>query len=256
MPLGLRRGTVTAVLERVPGLVRLEVDGVACVAYPRLTGEVEEGDDVLVNEQARLLELGSGGGNMASHYKRHFQSMLVDRSEQMLDISRRINPECEHLQGDMRNVRLGRQFDAVFVHDAVMYMTTRNDLRQAIETAYVHCRPGGVAVFAPDHLRENFAPDTEHGGHDGAGRGLRYLAWTWDPDPADTTYVVDFAYLLREDGRPMRTVYDRHVEGLFSRADWLGLLDSAGFQVEVHPLVHSEVPAGSVEVFVSVRPEA
>jgi hypothetical protein len=61
MPLGLRRGTVTAVLERPPGLVRLEVDGIACVAYPRLTGEVEEGDDVLVNEQARLLGLGSGG---------------------------------------------------------------------------------------------------------------------------------------------------------------------------------------------------
>lgn len=61
MPLGLRRGTVTAVLERVPGLVRLEVDGIACVAYPRLTGEVEEGDEVLVNEQARLLGLGSGG---------------------------------------------------------------------------------------------------------------------------------------------------------------------------------------------------
>ncbi len=61
MPLGLRRGVVTAVLEAVPGLVRLEVDGIACVAYPRLTGEVEVGDEVLVNEQARLLELGSGG---------------------------------------------------------------------------------------------------------------------------------------------------------------------------------------------------
>lgn len=61
MPLGLRRGTVTAVRERVPSLVRLEVDGIACIAYPRLTGEIEEGDDVLVNEQARLLGLGSGG---------------------------------------------------------------------------------------------------------------------------------------------------------------------------------------------------
>jgi hypothetical protein len=41
--------------------VRLEVDGVPCVAYPRLTGEVEEGDDVVVNDQARALRLGSGG---------------------------------------------------------------------------------------------------------------------------------------------------------------------------------------------------
>ena len=61
MPLGLRRGTVTAVLEERDELVRLEVDEVACVAYPRLTGPVEVGDDVVVNEQARLLGLGSGG---------------------------------------------------------------------------------------------------------------------------------------------------------------------------------------------------
>src|SRR6187402_3022995 len=61
MPLGLRRGTVSAITEALPELVRFEVDGIACVAYPRLTGEVEVGDDVLVNEQARLLELGSGG---------------------------------------------------------------------------------------------------------------------------------------------------------------------------------------------------
>ncbi len=61
MPLGLRRGAVTAVLESRERLVRLEVDGIACIAYPRLTGEVEVGDDVLVNEQARQLELGSGG---------------------------------------------------------------------------------------------------------------------------------------------------------------------------------------------------
>jgi hypothetical protein len=61
MPLGLRRGTVSALVEEQPGLVRLEVDAIPCVAYPRLTGPVELGDDVLVNEQTRLLELGSGG---------------------------------------------------------------------------------------------------------------------------------------------------------------------------------------------------
>ena len=59
--IGLRRGAVTAIVERAEGLVRLEVDGVACVAYPRLTGPVALGDEVLVNAQARELALGSGG---------------------------------------------------------------------------------------------------------------------------------------------------------------------------------------------------
>src|SRR4029078_13584279 len=61
MPLGLRWGNVTAVGERLDGLVRLEVDGAPCIAYPRLTGEVEVGDVVLVNGRAVELGIGSGG---------------------------------------------------------------------------------------------------------------------------------------------------------------------------------------------------
>jgi hypothetical protein len=59
--LSLRRGSVTQVSERHEGLVRLEVDGRPCVAYPGLTGPVALGDDVLVNVQAVELGLGSGG---------------------------------------------------------------------------------------------------------------------------------------------------------------------------------------------------
>src|SRR5215831_5282157 len=100
-----------------------------------------------------VLELGSGGGNNASHLKAHFQMTLVDLSPGMLELSRQLNPECEHMLGDMKTLRLGRGFDAVFVHDAIMYMTTEDDLRRAIETAFVHCRTGGAAVFMPDVVR-------------------------------------------------------------------------------------------------------
>lgn len=83
-----------------------------------------------------VLELGRGGGHNAVHFKAGFVMTLVDLSPDMLAVSRRLNPECEHHQGDMRTVRLGRTFDAVFVHDAVDYMTSEADLRQAIETAF------------------------------------------------------------------------------------------------------------------------
>ncbi len=180
-----------------------------------------------------LLELGSGGGNNASHLKVHFQMTLVDLSSGMLDLSRALNPECEHLVGDMRSLRLDRVFDAVFVHDAIMYMTTEDELRQAVETAFIHCKAGGAAVFMPDVVRENFVSLTTHGGHDDEGRGIRYIEWTFDSDPSDTTYTVDFAYLLREGNRPVRVVHDHHVFGLFLKEVWLQLLQDAGFTPSV-----------------------
>jgi trans-aconitate methyltransferase len=201
-----------------------------------------------------LLELGSGGGSNASHLKGRFKMTLVDPSPGMLAVSRRLNPDCEHVQGDMRTVRLDRRFDAVFVHDAVVYMTTEADLKAAIETAFVHCEPGGVALFAPDHVRENFSPSTDHGGHDGDLRGLRYLEWTWDPDPGDSTYLVEYAYLLKDRDGSVHVEHDRHTEGLFARTDWLTWLSEAGFEPRVVPVDHSELEPGQYEVFVAARP--
>jgi SAM-dependent methyltransferase len=217
--------------------------------YRRLL--VEAGD----RPPATVLELGSGGGNNASHLKAHFQLTLVDLSEGMLQVSRELNPGCEHLQGDMRTLRLGRSFDAVFVHDAINYMTATEDLAQVLATAFVHCRPGGAALFAPDHLRENFRTGTDWGGHDGDGRrGARFLEWTWDPDPLDSTYTVDYAYLLREADGSVRVEHDRHLQGLFPRATWLELLEEAGFQARAVPVDHSELEPGSYELFVATRP--
>lgn len=202
-----------------------------------------------------LLELGSGGGNNASHLKARFDMVLVDPSPGMLAHSRALNPECEHHEGDMRTMRLGRRFDCVFIHDAIVYMTTEADLRLALETAFVHCEPGGAALFAPDKVRENFEPSTDHGGHDAGVRGLRYLEWTWDPDPDDRTYTVDYVYAIREADGTVTAHHDRHIEGLFARADWLRLMTAAGFEPEVVPIEHSDVE-GDYEVFVGRRPEA
>jgi SAM-dependent methyltransferase len=198
-----------------------------------------------------VLELGSGGGNNASYLKRRFDMTLTDLSEEMLEGSRSLNPELEHLPGDMRALRLGREFDAVFAHDAVDYLTAPEDLRACMETAWVHLRPGGVALFVPDYIRESFTPGVDHGGTDRGDRGLRYLEWQWDPDPDDTTYLVDFAYLLRE-GTEVRAVHDRHVCGLFGRDQWLGLLRAVGFRAEHRPTVLSD-GAGN-EMFVALKP--
>jgi SAM-dependent methyltransferase len=200
-----------------------------------------------------VLELGSGGGNNASHLKATFRMTLVDRSPEMLAVSRRLNPGCAHVEGDMRSVRLGREFDAVFVHDALAYITTRDDLSAVFETAFVHCRPGAPALFVPDYVRETFVTGTEAGGEDGADRAMRYLEWRWDPDPSDETYLMDFAYLFRDRDDSIHAEADRHVCGLFPEATWLDLLLRAGFE-DVRALdVHLGEPVGS-RAFLGRRP--
>jgi SAM-dependent methyltransferase len=204
---------------------------------------------------ATLLELGSGGGNNASHLKKHFQLTLVDLSPDMLQVSQKLNPECEHIQGDMRTVRLGRQFDAVFIQDAIVFMLSKEDLARAIETAFVHCRPGGAALLAPDYTRETFKPSTTHGGHDLGNRSLRYLEWTWDPAGTDATYIIDMVYVLREGTDDIRCIHDRHTCGLFGDDDWLQLMTRTGFSASALPCEHGGSEGSPAHVFLGHRPE-
>jgi SAM-dependent methyltransferase len=180
---------------------------------------------------ATMLELGAGAGQNAFFLKERFRCTLADISPGMLALSRETNPDCEHVLGDMRDLRLERAFDAVFVHDAVMYLTSEAELAAAAKTAFLHTRPGGAALFAPDYVRETFRERTELHANDDGERALRCLDWSWDPDPSDDTFVTEYAFLLR-DGREVRAVHDRHVEGLFARATWLRVLESAGYRVE------------------------
>jgi len=87
-------------------------------------------------------------------------------------------------------------------------------------------------VFAPDYVRESFRDKSELFTGDDGARSLRCVEWAWDPDPTDETYAVEYAFLLR-DGRDVRAVHDRHVEGLFARATWLEVLTAAGYEVEL-----------------------
>lgn len=196
-----------------------------------------------------VLELGSGGGNSALHLKKRFAMTLVDISPRMLRVSRKLNPDCEHVRGDIRSIRLGRTFDTVYVHDAICHMTTESDLQAVMRTAFEHCRPGAVALFVPDFVRETFEQGIDHGGSDSERGRVRFLQWIVDPDPTDSTYLVDFAIILRKPRGQARVVHEQHVLGLFGRATWLRLLREVGFKPSI--VRDSEVR----EAFLARRPK-
>ncbi len=201
-----------------------------------------------------LLELGSGGGSNASYLVPHFELTLVDLSEQMVEVSRQLVPGAEHICADMRTVRLDRTFDAVFVHDAIEYMTTEEDLRLALTTAFVHLAPGGTAVVVPDATRETFEPDHGAGGSDGDdGRSVRFLEWTTDPDPNGTEAVTEYVFLLRHDDGAVQVVHETHRTGLFPRSTWLRIFTEVGFEVQRITEETDEDRFGR-DVFVATRP--
>jgi SAM-dependent methyltransferase len=210
--------------------------------WPVISPPVEYADDAAVlgtvfgsaAEPVRsVLDLGSGGGHVALHLKAGRSMTLVDLSAEMLEVSRRLNPQCEHIQGDMRSIRLNRQYDAVLVHDAVDYVTTQEDLLKVIKTAFAHCKPGGLAVFAPDHTAETFRPGTGGGGgNDGAGRQASFREKTSDPDPGDDWILAEYEFTLRAGDGTIQVVPEAHRLGSFGKQTWLRLLRSAGFAAE------------------------
>ena len=171
----------------------------------------------------------------------------------MLEVSRALNSECEHVQGDMRHLKLGRQFDAIFIHDAIDFINSIDDLRITISNVFDHCASGGVALFAPDYTKETFRPATRHGGQDAGGRGLRYLEWDWDPDPDDHTYVSLLAYVLRDADGSVSCFEDHNEFGLFNIAEWLAVIEEAGFKPSSLPHEHGEIGTGVSHAFLGVK---
>lgn len=101
---------------------------------------------------ARIVDLGCGTGNHALPLaQRGYQVTGVDGSEPMLVKARQKSQSGAKVifeRGDLRTVRLEREFDAALMMFAVLgYQTQNQDVISALKTARAHLRPGGLLVF-------------------------------------------------------------------------------------------------------------
>ncbi|WP_416143588.1 class I SAM-dependent methyltransferase [Planococcus koreensis] len=192
-------------------------------------------------EVKKAVEFGSGGGSNAFYLKQHFAMTLSDLSEDMLAVSRKLNSELPHLQGDMRTIDAGTGFDLVFIHDAIMYFTETADLLAVMENAKKHLHEDGILFIMADQFTETFQPTTNHGGTDSGDRGMRYLEWTFDSNPHDHATETEYLYILKDSGGITRE-HDSTRSGLFSMPEWRTLLKQAGFQAEFERVAYSSEP--------------
>ena len=198
-----------------------------------------------------VLELGSGGGNNASHLKVAIRDGPGGTVSRHADGQPRAEPRMRarsgrHAERAARtSVRRRLRPRRGVLHD-VRVGSAAGD-RDRLRALRARRRGGVRAGRDPRNVPAGHRPRWPRR----RTRGLRYLSWTWDPDPSDTSYLTDYAYLLRMPDGTMRVEHDRHVEGLFARADWLRLLSAAGFEPRSVRFDHSELEPGSYEIFVA-----
>jgi len=172
-----------------------------------------------------LLHLGSGAGGHDWIFKRHFKVTGVDLSLGLLNKARVAHPDIEYLEGDMRTLRLNRQFDAVVIPDSIDYMTSLDDLRQAIQNAVMHLKTGGVFLVVAKteeaFQNNNFAYTGEK-----SGVHVTLFENNYINPFRPNTYEATLVYLIRKQGE--LTIHTEHqVLGLFSQATWEKLFNDA-----------------------------
>ena len=187
-------------------------------------------DDALGRMATSILELGSGGGRLAAIYGSDREVVLSDLSPEMIEQSQQHNPTREHVVGDMRSMRLNRTFDAVVIQDAVMYLTSPEDLLATFITAAEHLKTGGVLLILPDVVKETFQEGSISGGTFGSP-AAQLLEWHWDPNPDDDTFQVDMCLMIRNENGEIETIHEQHKMGLFDRSTLCRLMREAGFQL-------------------------
>jgi len=177
-----------------------------------------------------LLHLGSGAGGYDVFFKRHFAVTGVDLSVGMLNKARKAHPDIEYIEGDMRTIRLNRQFDAVAIPDSIDYVASQEDLQQAIQTAVIHLKTGGVLLVVAKteeiFQNNNFAYAGEKD-----GIHVTLLENNHINPFRPNTYEATFVYLIRQQGE--LTIHtDHQVLGLFSQAMWDEVFKNAGITMQ------------------------
>lgn len=104
-----------------------------------------------------ILELGCGTGTHAALLaKEEYQVHGIDLSAGMLqqatnrlsNLPAEVASRLEFSPGDIRTIRINKQFDAaISLFHVISYQISNEDLQSAFATAKAHLKPGGVFIF-------------------------------------------------------------------------------------------------------------
>ncbi|MFO0677925.1 MAG: class I SAM-dependent methyltransferase [Polyangiaceae bacterium] len=187
-----------------------------------------------------ILDLGCGTGGHAIRLAASGHDVVaVDRSEAMLALARaKVSSmpspppgALAFVQGDLRSVRLGRDFDVVLMMFAVLgYQTTDVAVIDALATATAHARPGAIFVFDvwfDEAVEATGVSDRRRTIVTGEGEVTRRVEASCDTARRVATVDVFLEPVGTSPTAP--TPPERHEVRYFGREEMRAFLDAAGW---------------------------
>lgn len=183
-----------------------------------------------------LLNVGCGGGHHDLLLKRNYKVVGIDKSEKMLELARRLNPELSYHLGDMRTFQLNREFDVVMAMDMIMYNLSYSDLEKTLRNFSDHLKVGGVVIFFVEDLKEKFEQNkTRFKKHRQGNLEVVLIENHYDPNPDDTEFEYYLIFLIRREGKFQMEV-DKHRVGLFELNKMLEICQNLNFKTHLFEL--------------------
>ncbi len=180
-----------------------------------------------------LLHLGCGSGCIDHHLKGQFIITGVDLSEKMLESARLKNPECEYIQGDMRDVRVDRLFDVVIIPESIDYMRSEEDIVQAFSNAGRMLNKDGFLMVMVGYDPEQFPQNrTTVEQVTSNGTELTFIENNYTNYPYSNSFEATFIFMIRDKGKP-QIMLDVHTLGLFGKEVWKNGMKKAGLDTEI-----------------------
>jgi ubiquinone/menaquinone biosynthesis C-methylase UbiE len=194
--------------------------------------EVEFYDKILrKNGSQSILEVGCGVGHRGKYFiGKGYNYTGLDVSDRMLRIARRKYPDIKFLQGDVRELKLKENFDAIiFVGKGSAYLTTDADALSALKSMKKLVRSGVIIIdgFDADFIIPNFKKNISWSKQIGTRTITRQSINTLNPNYRNS-WDRKLTYIVKDEGKKEKKYTDSAVLRAFSDKELKNLFTSVG----------------------------
>jgi ubiquinone/menaquinone biosynthesis C-methylase UbiE len=176
-----------------------------------------------------LLDVACGTGLHIKYLKDDFSCTGVDVSRAMLKIARKNVKGVTFKEGDMRTLRLGKQFDVIIcLLSSIGYVRTAARLEKTIQNFSKHLKKGGLALIEPSHAKSAYVSgEPRITTYDGREVKIARVNWT---NFRQATAVLNMHILIAERGKEPKYFVDKHELGLFGINSTLRIMKAGGLK--------------------------